>query len=66
MRLPSYRGAVRQKLEIYAHEHEEELKSMPKQEPINVTADALRNSPKLGPAPAAGQAAPLFDVQAVG
>ena len=45
-RLPAYKGAVRQQMEIYAHDHREELeqmqKSRAKPKGMDVTADALR------------------------
>lgn len=67
-RLPCYDGAVRRKLELYARQHSEELEAQDKAmttTPVALTPDQLRTSPRLGAAPAAGQSAPLFDVQAV-
>lgn len=66
--LSAYKGAVRAALELWAREHEEELEAMKEAPPtpaITLSADQLRSNPRLGPAPAAGQAAPLFDVKAV-
>ena len=66
-RLPAYKGAVRSKLEAYARDHEDEIKAATEvtQQPITLTPDQLRASPRLGPAPAAGQIAPLFDAQVI-
>lgn len=66
-RLSSYKGALRHQLEVYAREHEDELKPEAKlnQQPLTMTPDQLRSSPVLGAAPAAGQAAPIFDVKTV-
>lgn len=64
-RLPAYAGAVRSKLELYAQQHEDELKEPVNQQPIMLTPDQLRNNPRLGAAPAAGQMAPLFDAQVI-
>jgi hypothetical protein len=64
-RLPAYNGAVRRKLEVYAQEHEDELKrdreTAMQPAPVTLTPDQLRNSPRLGAAPAAGQSAPIFN-----
>jgi hypothetical protein len=64
-RLPAYNGAVRNKLEKYAREHEDELKQGYEMEPVTLTPDQLRNSPRLGAAPAAGQGAPIFDTRVI-
>lgn len=66
-RLPCYKGAVRQRIEIYARDHKDELEAAQTvtQQPISLTPDQLRTSPKLGAAPGAGQAAPLFDIKQV-
>lgn len=67
--LSSYKGAVRAALEAWAREHEGEIEAMkeaPPVPPITLSAQDLRSNPRLGPAPAAGQAAPLFDVKSVG
>lgn len=66
-RLSAYKGAVRQQIELYAREHEEELKAMRESRstpaPVTLSADQLRNSVRLGAQPTAGQLAPLFEVQ---
>lgn len=63
-RLPAYNGAVRRKLEQYANEHKDELEQGNKtMEPVTLTPDQLRSNPRLGAAPAAGQAAPIFDAR---
>jgi hypothetical protein len=69
-RLPCYKGAVRQRMEIYAHDHEDEIEAeaenMKRQaQAVTLTPEQLRTSPKLGAMPAAGQGAPMFEVQAV-
>lgn len=66
--LSSYKGAVRAALELWAREHEQELEAMKETPPapaITLSAQELKSNPRLGAAPAAGQAAPLFDVRTV-
>lgn len=66
-RLSAYRGALRQQIEIYVREHKDELEadSVVNASPISLSPAQLRDNPRLGAAPGAGQAAPLFDVQQV-
>ena len=66
-RLPAYRGAVRQQMEIYTHEHREEIEAMQKEnakpKALPVTREQLQNRSGFGHgAPEMGQAAPLFQV----
>jgi hypothetical protein len=67
--LPAYDGALKTSLEVWAKKHEAELTDMQEavqtaaSAPVALSADALKNNPKLGPAPAAGQLAPIFDIR---
>lgn len=63
-RMPAYKGAVRLRMEIYAHDHQDEVE-MSGTQPVDITAEQLRNNPRLGAAPAAGQMAPLFNAQVI-
>lgn len=73
--LPAYRGAVRNRIEIYVNEHKEELEQMEKDKkrlrahptplPAFITREQLAAHPKTGSAPGAGQMAPLFDMAQV-
>jgi hypothetical protein len=69
--LPRYKGALKASLEAWANEHEAELGDMKNTVTSDVTtpsamsAEQFKADPRLGPAPSAGQMAPIIDIRTV-
>lgn len=67
--LPLYDGALKKSLEKWSAEYSEEFKDVESTEraapPVTPTIEQLKSDPRLGPAPAAGQMVPIFDIRQV-